>query len=100
MANCTIIFLKLCAICHLDFSIGLCYNLINEREVMKMEFEINTTFYLDEVDKKEILETISKGYSVEYAVEDFIEGLDDCSYYLALMVEKEIVDYFKKMLDK
>ena len=61
-----------------------------------MEFEINTTFYLDEVDKKEILETISKGYSVEYAVEDFIEGLDDFSYYLALMVEKEIVDYFKK----
>ena len=65
-----------------------------------MEFEINTTFYLDEIDKKEILETISKGYSVEYAVEDFIEGLDDCNYYLALMVEKEIVDYFKKMLDK
>ena len=63
-----------------------------------MEFEINTTFYLDEIDKKEILETISKGYSVEYAVEDFIEGLDDCSYYLALMVEKEIVDYFKKCL--
>ena len=36
MAICTIIFLKLCAICHLDFSIGLCYNLINEREVIKM----------------------------------------------------------------
>ena len=36
MAICTIIFLKLCAIYHLDFSIGLCYNLINEREVVKM----------------------------------------------------------------
>jgi hypothetical protein len=36
MAICTIIFLKLCVICHLDFSLGLCYNLINEREVVQM----------------------------------------------------------------
>ena len=63
-----------------------------------MEFEINTTFYLDEVDKKEILEMISKGYSVEYAVKHFISGLDDCDYYLAGIVEEEIINYFKNLL--
>lgn len=45
MAICTIIFLKLCAICHLDFSIGLCYNGINEREVIKMYYY--KTYYTD-----------------------------------------------------
>jgi hypothetical protein len=63
-----------------------------------MEFEIRTTFYLSEADKKEILETISKGFSIEYAVEDFISGLDDCDYYLAGMVEEKIVNYFKNLL--
>ena len=63
-----------------------------------MEFEINTTFYLSDLGKKAILEMISKGYSVEYAVEDFIDGLDDCDYYLAGIVEKEIIKYFKNLL--
>jgi hypothetical protein len=63
-----------------------------------MEFEIKTTFYLSDADKEEILETISKGHSVEYAVEDFISGLDDCDYYLAGMVEEKIVKYFKELL--
>ena len=63
-----------------------------------MEFEINTAFYLSDGDKEEILAMISNGYSVEYAVKDFISGLDDCDYYLAGMVEEEIINYFKNLL--
>lgn len=63
-----------------------------------MEFEINTTFYLSDSYKEAILETISKGYSVEYAVEDFIDGLDDCDYYLVGIIEEKIINYFKNLL--
>jgi hypothetical protein len=62
---------------------------------MKMEFEINEIFYLSEGDEEEILESISKGHSVDYAVRDFINGLDDCLYYFALAVEDKIIEYIK-----
>lgn len=66
-----------------------------------MGFEINTTYYLCDGEIKEILETILLGYSVEYAVDDFIHGIDDDDYRLALRIaEEKIVDYFKKSLDK
>ena len=63
-----------------------------------MEFTVTQTFWI-EID--EILEEVKKHpkWSVEEVVDDYIAGLDDYIYGLALEVENEIISAVRARIE-
>lgn len=61
-----------------------------------MDFGFSGNYHLPENDKKEILNAIANGMSVEEAVEDWASGLNDFDYFIVNeFVLDRIMNYFE-----
>lgn len=61
-----------------------------------MDFGFSGNYHLPESDKKEILNAIENGMSVEEAVEDWASGLNDFDYFIVNeFVLDRIINYFE-----
>lgn len=64
-----------------------------------MEFEYQGSFYFSQQDENEVLGLISNGFTVEEAIQEWIDGLDDCFYYEVENVRDKIISYIYSKIE-
>lgn len=63
---------------------------------MDFEYTVNGVISIPEDSLNEMAEQVKCGIPIEYVVETYISGLDDCDYYNAFAFDYKIINEVRK----